>query len=88
MSTNNIFSSKPAQIAHATIKLSNQIFGEDNNIEIAAIGDKDLVFSIAGNLKKFGYVTAVYLKNLTFFTLILKKKKLLIKKNLKGIFCL
>ena len=67
MSTNNIFSSKPAQIAHATIKLSNQIFGEDNNIEIGcSIGDKDLVFSIASNLKKFGYSNCSLFKNLTF----------------------
>ena len=54
MSTQKIFSSKPAQIAHAAIKLSTQIFGEDKKIKIAAIGDKELVFSITSNFKKYG----------------------------------
>ena len=53
MSTQKIFSSKPAQIAHAAIKLSTQIFGEDKKIKIAAIGDKELVFSITNNFKKY-----------------------------------
>ena len=47
MSIKKIFSSKPAQITHAAMKLTNQIFGEDKEIEVAAIGDKDLVFSIS-----------------------------------------
>ena len=55
MSTQKIFISKPAQIAHAAIKLSTQIFGEDKKIKIAAIGDKELVFSITSNFKKYGY---------------------------------
>ena len=82
MSTNNIFSSKPAQIAHATIKLSNQIFGEDNNLEIAAIGDKDLVFSIAGNLKKFGYSNCSLFKKSNFFYIDSEKKKIIDKKKI------
>ena len=60
MSTQKIFSSKPAQIAHAAIKLSTQIFGEDKKIKIAAIGDKDLVFSITSNFKKYGYDPVSY----------------------------
>ena len=55
MSNKQIFSSKPTQITHAAIKLSNQIFGDDKNIEIAAVMDKDLVYSIADNFKNFGY---------------------------------
>jgi len=82
VSTNNIFSSKPAQIAHATIKLSNQIFGEDNNIEIAAIGDKDLVFSIASNLKKFGYSNCSLFKKSNFFYIDSEKKKIIDKKKI------
>ena len=36
MSIKKIFSSKPAQITHAAMKLTNQIFGEDKDIEVAS----------------------------------------------------
>ena len=55
VSIKKVFSSKPAQITNAAIKLTTQIFGEDKQIDVAAIGDKDLVFSIASNFKKYGY---------------------------------
>ena len=85
MSTQQIFSSKPAQIAHAAIKLSTQIFGEDKKLKIVAIGDKDLVFSIVSNLKKFGYDDCRIYKKSNFFYIDSKKKKVVDKKNLKRI---
>ena len=82
MSTQQIFSSKPAQIAHAAIKLSTQIFGEDKKLKIVAIGDKDLVFSIVSNLKKFGYDDCRIYKKSNFFYIDSEKKKVVDKKKI------
>ena len=86
MSTQKIFSSKPAQIAHAAIKLSTQIFGEDKKIKIAAIGDKDLVFSITSNFKKYGYDQCRVFKKSNFFYIDSEKKKIVDKKKVLGEF--
>ena len=86
MSTQKIFSSKPAQIAHAAIKLSTQIFGEDKKIKIAAIGDKDLVFSITSNFKKYGYDQCRVFKKSNFFYIDSEKKKIIDKKKVLGEF--
>lgn len=86
MSTQKIFSSKPAQIAHAAIKLSTQIFGEDKKIKIAAIGDKDLVFSITSNFKKYGYDECRVFKKSNFFYIDSEKKKIVDKKKVLGEF--
>ena len=77
-----IFSSKPTQITRAAIKLSNQIFGEDKKVVIAAIGDKDLVFSIADNFKKFGYDNCKLFKNSNSLHIDIEKKKIVDKKNI------
>ncbi len=82
MSTQQIFSSKPAQIAHAAMKLSTQIFGEDKKLKIVAIGDKDLVFSIVSNLKKFGYDDCRIYKKSNFFYIDSEKKKVVDKKKI------
>ena len=88
MSNKQIFSSKPAQITHAAIKLSNQIFGDDKNIEIAAVGDKDLVYSIADNFKNFGYEKCKLFKNSNSFYIDTEKNKVVDKNNvLKDFFC-
>ena len=55
------FSSKPKQIAKAIVKISNQIFGKISNVEIAIIGDEEMVEDISENLKKFSF------KNFNFF---------------------
>jgi len=86
VSTQKIFSSKPAQIAHAAIKLSTQIFGEDKKIKIAAIGDKDLVFSITSNFKKYGYDECRVFKKSNFFYIDSEKKKIVDKKKVLGEF--
>ena len=49
------FSSKPKQIAKAIVKISHQIFGENGNVEIATIGDEEMVEDIRENLKKFSF---------------------------------
>ena len=81
MSIKKIFSSKPAQITHAAIKLTNQIFGEDKEIEVAAIGDKDLVFSIADNFRKFGYDNCKLFKSSNSLYIDSEKKKIIDKKK-------
>ena len=55
------FSSKPKQIAKAIVKISHQIFGKISNVEIAIIGDEEMVEDISENLKKFSF------KNFNFF---------------------
>ena len=62
MSTQQIFSSKPAQIAHAAIKLSTQIFGEDKKIKIAAIGDKDWYLVLQVISKNMDMINVEFLK--------------------------
>ena len=51
----DFFSSKPKQIAKAIVKISHQIFGENGNVEIATIGDEEMVEDIRENLKKFSF---------------------------------
>ncbi len=55
------FSSKPKQIAKAIVKISHQIFGKISNVEVAIIGDEEMVEDISENLKKFSF------KNFNFF---------------------
>ena len=57
----DFFSSKPKQIAKAIVKISHQIFGKIDNVEVAIIGDEDMVGDISENLKKFSF------KNFRFF---------------------
>jgi len=47
-----IFSSKPRQIAQAAIKISSQIFGPLNDLNVVVLGDLDLTIDIGNNLKK------------------------------------
>ena len=49
------FSSKPKQIAKAIAKISHQIFGETQSVEVATIGDEEMVEDIRENLKKFSF---------------------------------
>ncbi|MAI28576.1 MAG: hypothetical protein CMP38_00030 [Rickettsiales bacterium] len=51
----DFFSSKPKQIAKAIVKISHQIFGENGNVEIATIGDEEMVEDIRENLKNFSF---------------------------------
>ncbi len=51
----DFFSSKPKQIAKAIVKISQQIFGEIDNVEVAIIGDEEIVEVISENLKKFPF---------------------------------
>jgi len=51
----DFFSSKPKQISKAIVKISNQIFGETNDLEVASIGDEEMVEDISENLKKFSF---------------------------------
>ena len=81
MSIKKIFSSKPAQITHAAINLTSQIFGEDKQIEVAAIGDKELVFSIADNFKKFGYDNCSLFKSSSSLYIDSERKKIIDKKK-------
>ena len=81
MSEKKVFSSKPAQITNAAIKLSVQIFGEDKALDIAAIGDIDLVFSIADNFKKLGYVNSKAFKKSNLLYVDSEKKKFIDKKS-------
>tara|TARA_B100001559_G_C16429438_1_gene589106 strand:+ start:361 stop:1038 length:678 start_codon:yes stop_codon:yes gene_type:complete len=57
----DFFSSKPKQIAKSIVKISHQIFGKIDNVEVAIIGDEDMVEDISENLKKFSF------KNFRFF---------------------
>ena len=49
------FSSKPKQIAKAIVKISHQIFGKISNVEVAIIGDEEMVEDISENLKKYSF---------------------------------
>ena len=51
----DFFSSKPKQIAKAIVKISHQIFGETYNVEVASIGDEEMVEDISENLKKYSF---------------------------------
>ena len=51
----DFFSSKPKQIAKAIVKISHQIFGKIDNVEVAIIGDEEMVEDISENLKKFSF---------------------------------
>ena len=55
------FSSKPKQIAKAIVKISHQIFGKISNVEVAIIGDEEMVEDISENLKKFSFKNFNYL---------------------------
>tara|TARA_B100000963_G_C22546032_1_gene634478 strand:- start:529 stop:1206 length:678 start_codon:yes stop_codon:yes gene_type:complete len=57
----DFFSSKPKQIAKAIVKISDQIFGKIDNIEVAIIGDEEMVEDISENLKRFSF------RNFSFF---------------------
>jgi len=58
------FSSKPKQIAKAIVKISHQIFGKISNVEVAIIGDEEMVEDISENLKKFSFKNFNSLTNL------------------------
>ena len=47
--------SKPKQIAKAIVKIGHQIFGKIDNVEVAIIGDEEMVEDISENLKKFSF---------------------------------
>ena len=81
MSIKKIFSSKPAQITHAAIKLSSQIFGDDKDLKVGAIGDKDLVFSIAENFKNFGYEECRIFKKSNSLYINSERKKIIDKNS-------
>ena len=51
----DFFSSKPKQIAKAIVKIGHQIFGKIDNVEVAIIGDEEMVEDISENLKKFSF---------------------------------
>ncbi len=51
----DFFSSKPKQIAKAIVKISHQIFGETECVEVAVIGDEEMIDDIRENLKKFSF---------------------------------
>ena len=51
----DFFSSKPKQIAKAIVKIGHQIFGKIDNVEVAVIGDEEMVEDISENLKKFSF---------------------------------
>ncbi len=51
----DFFSSKPKQISKAIIKISHQIFGKIDKVEVAVIGDEEMVEDISENLKKLSF---------------------------------
>ena len=57
----DFFSSKPKQISQAIVKISHQIFGKISNVEVAIIGDEEMVEDISENLRKFPF------RNFNFF---------------------
>ena len=81
MSKKEIFSSKPTQITNAAIQLSIQIFGESEKIFVGAIGDKDLVFSIAENFNKLENVQSKYFRKSKDLYIKNESKSLVDKKN-------
>ena len=56
----DFFSSKPKQIAKAIVKISQQIFGDIDNVEVAIIGDEEMVEVISENLKKFPFKKFIF----------------------------
>ena len=64
----DFFSSKPKQIAKAIVKISHQIFGENGNVEIATIGDEEMVEDIRENLKNFSFKKIrIFDKSINYF---------------------
>ncbi len=55
LQSKDFFSSKPKQISKAIVKISNQIFGKTDDVEVALIGDEEMVEDISENLKKFSF---------------------------------
>ena len=55
LQSKDFFSSKPKQISKAIVKISNQIFGKTDDVEVASIGDEEMVEDISENLKKFSF---------------------------------
>tara|TARA_B100000927_G_scaffold236992_1_gene197733 strand:- start:74 stop:745 length:672 start_codon:yes stop_codon:yes gene_type:complete len=51
---NNIFSSKPKQIAHAATQVLMKVFGNVHDIKLIVISDMKLPINIADNFKNFG----------------------------------
>ena len=54
LKNNNIFSSKPKQIAHAASQVVIKVFGNINEIKLIVISDMKLPINIADNFKNFG----------------------------------
>ena len=64
----DFFSSKPKQITKAIVKISHQIFGENGNVEIATIGDEEMVEDIRENLKNFSFKKIrIFDKSINYF---------------------
>ena len=64
----DFFSSKPKQIAKAIVKISHQIFGENGNVEIASIGDEEMVEDIRENLQNFTFKKIrIFDKSINYF---------------------
>jgi glutamyl-tRNA reductase len=55
LQSKDFFSSKPKQISKAIVKISNQIFGKTDDVEVASIGDEEMVEDISENLKKYSF---------------------------------
>ena len=54
ISNNNIFSSKPKQIAQAAIQILLKVFGNLNSINFIVISDMNLPIDIAQNFENVG----------------------------------
>jgi len=52
VNSNKIFSSKPRQIARATLDISLTIFGNPKNLKILVIGNVESAFNIGNNFEK------------------------------------
>ena len=52
VNSNKIFSSKPRQIARATLDISSTIFGSLTNLKILVLGNVDSAFNIGSNFEK------------------------------------
>ena len=52
VNSNKIFSSKPRQIARATLDISSTIFGNLTNLKILVLGNVDSAFNIGSNFEK------------------------------------
>ena len=51
---NNIFSSKPKQIAQAAIQILLKVYGDLNSVNFIVISDMKLPIDIAQNFKNIG----------------------------------